>query len=139
MLIGEFTHSLDAKGRMIFPAKLREELGDTFIISKGLDGCLFVYSKEEWDNLSAKIKQMPMSKARNIQRFLFAGATEVEPDKQGRVLIAANLREYAGLEKETMVVGASNRAEIWDKAKWDAICMDLQSDSIAEIMDELEF
>lgn len=139
MLIGEFSHSLDTKGRIIFPAKLRESLGEKFVVAKGLDGCLFVYSTEEWENLAAKVKQMPMSKARNIQRFLFAGATEVEPDKQGRIVIAANLREYASLDKEAMVVGASNRAEIWDKSKWEAMCEELQSDTIAEIMDELEF
>lgn len=139
LLIGEFSHSIDDKGRMIFPAKLREALGEKFVLAKGLDGCLFVYSSEEWDALAQKVKQMPMSKARNIQRFLFAGACEVEPDKQGRILIAANLREFANLSKDAVVVGASNRAEIWDKEQWETICGELQSDSIAELMDELEF
>lgn len=139
MLIGEFSHTMDVKGRMIFPQKLRENLGDAFILSKGLDDCLFVYSLEEWNTLTDKIKAMPLSKARNIQRFLFSGATQVEPDKQGRILIPNNLREYAKLDKEILVVGASNRAEIWSKAQWDLVCSNMNSDSIVEVMDELGF
>ena len=139
MLIGEFTHNLDAKGRMNFPSKLRETLGESFIVSKGLDTCLFVYSLDEWNILSEKIKTLPMSKARNVQRFLFSGATQIEPDKQGRILIPNNLREYAGLTKETMVIGASNRAEIWNKDNWDNMCNQLDSESIGEVMDELGF
>ena len=139
MLIGEFTHNLDAQGRMNFPSKLRETLGESFIVSKGLDTCLFVYSLDEWNILSEKIKTLPMSKARNVQRFLFSGATQIEPDKQGRILIPNNLREYAGLTKETMVIGASNRAEIWNKDNWDNMCNQLDSESIGEVMDELGF
>lgn len=139
VLIGEFSHTMDVKGRMIFPQKLRENLGDAFILSKGLDDCLFVYSLEEWNTLTDKIKAMPLSKARNIQRFLFSGATQVEPDKQGRILIPNNLREYAKLDKEILVVGASNRAEIWSKAQWDLVCSNMNSDSIVEVMDELGF
>ncbi len=139
MLIGEYEHTLDVKGRMNFPAKFREDLGLHFIVTKGLDGCLFVYSFEEWKNLEDKIKSLPMSKARNLQRFLFAGAAEVEPDKQGRILLPQNLREYAGLEKEVMVIGASSRAEIWDKARWNSSCEELTSDMIAEAMEELGF
>lgn len=139
MLIGEFSHTMDIKGRMIFPQKLRDTLGEAFILSKGLDNCLFVYSLDEWSILSEKIKAMPLSKARNIQRFLFSGATQVEPDKQGRILIPNNLREYAGLDKEILVVGASNRAEIWSKSHWDNICSNMDSSSIVDIMDELGF
>lgn len=139
MLIGEFSHTMDAKGRVIFPQKLREIIGDKFIISKGLDNCLFVYSLEEWYILSEKIKSMPLSKSRNIQRFLFSGAIEVEPDKQGRILISSNLREYAFLQKELIIVGASNRAEIWDKSNWNKMCSDIDSSSVVEIMDELGF
>lgn len=139
MLIGEYSHSLDVKGRVNFPAKLREGLGNRFILTKGLDGCLFVYSEQEWLVLEDKIRTLPMSKARNLQRFLFAGAVDVEPDKQGRVLIPANLREYAGLDKDVMIIGASVRAEIWDKQRWEESCGDLTSDMVAQAMDELGF
>lgn len=139
MLIGEYSHNIDVKGRLNFPAKLREDLGDRFIITKGLDDCLFVYSLEEWKALEEKIKQLPMSKARSIQRYLFSGACEVEPDKQGRILIPANLREFASLEKDVLVIGASNRAEIWNRTKWKEACDDLSSDTIAQAMDDLGF
>ena len=102
MLIGEYQHSLDTKGRVNFPAKLREDLGESFILSKGLgDECLFVYSEEEWNKLTEKLNSLPLSKARALQRFLFAGATQVQPDKQGRILIPQNLRDYAGLQKRS--------------------------------------
>ncbi len=139
MLIGEYQHSLDSKGRVNFPAKLRESLGETFIITKGLDNCLFVYSMDEWKVLEDKIRALPMSKARDLQRFLFAGAVEVEADKQGRVIIPQNLRSYAGLEKDIMVIGASVRVEIWDAQRYQQSCESLTSDSIAQAMDELGF
>ena len=139
MLIGEYQHTLDPKGRVNFPARLRESLGSTFIITKGLDNCLYVYSMEEWKVLEDKIRALPMSKSRNLQRFFFAGAAEAEPDKQGRVLIPAHLREYAGLTKDVTVIGASVRAEIWDSERYQSSCEDLTSDSIAESMDELGF
>ena len=139
MLIGEYQHTLDPKGRVNFPARLRESLGSTFIITKGLDNCLYVYSMEEWKVLEDKIRALPMSKSRNLQRFFFAGAAEAEPDKQGRVLIPAHLREYAGLTKDVTVIGASVRAEIWDSERYPSSCEELTSDSIAESMDELGF
>jgi len=139
MLIGEYQHSIDAKGRINFPAKLREELGASFVITKGLDNCLFVYRLEEWKTLEEKTRSLPTSKARQIQRFLFAGAVLVEPDKQGRVLIPQNLREHAGLEADATVVGVSTRAEIWDTARWNALNGELTSESVAEAMDELGF
>ena len=139
MLIGEYSHSIDPKGRINFPAKLRETLGEYFVITKGLDNCLFVYRMKEWNQLEEKTKQLPTSKARNIQRFLFAGAAAVSPDKQGRVLIPQNLRDYAGLEEEITIVGVSSRAEIWDSKRWISSNEALTSESIAEIMDELGF
>ena len=139
MLIGEYQHTLDPKGRVNFPARLRESLGSTFIITKGLDNCLYVYSMEEWKVLEDKIRALPMSKSRNLQRFFFAGAAEAEPDKQGRVLIPAHLREYAVLTKYLTVIGASVRAEIWDSERYQSSCEELTSDSIAESMDELGF
>ena len=138
-LMGSFSHNIDVKGRMNFPTKLRELLGESFIITKGLDNCLFVYSVSEWAVLEEKIKSLPLSKGRNLQRFFFSGASEVEADKQGRILIPQHLREYAGLEKDVMVIGASNRAEIWDKSKWDVQNGDVTQELLEEAMDELGF
>ena len=138
-MTGEYSCTLDAKGRITFPVKLREELGDTFMVTKGLDGCLFVYPMEEWSVLENKIKDLPISKSRNLQRFFFAGASDVTPDKQGRVLIPANLRTYAGLEKDVVVIGTSVRAEIWDREMWEALQSQLDSDLIAQQMDEIDF
>lgn len=139
MLIGEYQHNLDAKGRAFIPARFREELGEHFIVTKGLDNCLFVYSLEEWSKLEEKIRSLPLSKARNLQRFFFAGASDLEADKQGRVLIPANLREYAFLQKDVMIIGASNRVEIWDRQRWNDICGEITPQSVVEAMDELGF
>lgn len=120
MLLGEYEHSIDTKGRIAMPAKLREGLGGKFIITKGLDGCLFVYAMDEWQRVEQKLASLPMSRktARDFTRFLFGGACEGECDKQGRVLLPARLRRYAGLEREAVIVGVGSRAEIWDAAKW---------------------
>ncbi len=139
MLTGEYQHSIDAKGRLNFPARLREELGERFVITKGLDGCLFVYSMEEWQDILLKLKALPLSSSRNLQRFFSSGAAELEVDKQGRVLIPANLREYAGLDKDVVVAGVINRAEIWNKESWENGPIQLSSDVIAEEMEKLGF
>ncbi len=139
MLIGEYQHNIDPKGRVIVPSRFREDLGERFYITKGLDGCLFVLSSEEWSRLQEKISAMPVSKARGLQRFFFSGAVEAEPDKQGRVLVPQPLREYAGLVKGVTFIGASSRAEIWDSARWDAFNSTLTQDSIAQAMDSLNF
>lgn len=139
MLIGEYQHNIDIKNRVIVPAKFREDLGKRFYITKGLDGCLFVLSSEAWEQLQVKIAAMPISKSRSLQRFFFAGAAEVEPDKQGRILIPQNLREYAGLEKDVTFIGISIRAEIWSTEKWNQINNTLTQETIAEAMDELDF
>lgn len=120
MLLGEYEHTIDAKGRLAMPAKLREALGAHFMITKGLDGCLAVYDKEQWQKLEAKLAGLPMSRktARDFTRFLFGGACEAECDKQGRVLLPANLRRFAQLTKDAVIVGVGNHAEIWDAAKW---------------------
>ena len=138
-LMGFYNHNIDVKGRMNFPTKLRELLGDSFIVTKGLDECLFVYSREEWAILEEKIKAIPLSKGRVLQRFFFSGACEVETDRQGRILIPQHLREYAGLQRDVVVIGASNRAEIWDKAKWDSINENITPDMLEEAMDDLGF
>lgn len=120
MLLGEYEHTIDAKGRIAMPAKLREALGTRFMITKGLDGCLFVYDEEEWQLLEQKLAALPMSRktARDFTRFLFGGAFEAECDRQGRVLLPPNLRRYAQLVKDAVIVGVGNHAEIWDAAKW---------------------
>lgn len=139
MLIGEYQHNIDVKNRVIVPAKFREDLGKRFYVTKGLDGCLFVISAQGWEQLQAKIAAMPISKSRSLQRFFFAGAAEVEPDKQGRILIPQNLREYAGLEKDVTFIGTSVRAEIWSTENWNKVNGELTQDSIAEAMDALDF
>lgn len=138
MLIGEYQHNIDQKGRVIIPAKFREDLGELFYVTKGLDGCLFVLSPGEWERLQNKITAMPISKSRGLQRFFFSGAAEVEPDKQGRILIPQPLREYANLTRDVAVIGASSRAEIWDAESWNKFNSTLTEDSIAEAMDLLE-
>lgn len=136
---GEFKSTLDAKGRMNFPVKLREELGKTFVISKTIgEHCIKVYSKEDWDSLVDSIRQMPQVKTAGIQRFLFGSAFEVEPDKQGRVLIPAPLREYAGLQTDIVIVGLEGRAEIWDKQKWDGFNDALDMDELMAAAMEME-
>lgn len=138
MLMGEYSHTLDAKNRIILPAKFRESLGDGFVITKGLDRCLFVYDNKEWGILEAKLKQLPLSKpeARAFVRFFFSGAMQVDCDKQGRFLVPANLREYAALDKDVVLIGVSNRAEIWSKSEWE-IYSDEISPVVAKIAENL--
>lgn len=138
MLIGEYQHNIDPKGRVIVPVKFREDLGECFYVTKGLDGCLFVLSSSEWQRLQDRISALPISKSRGLQRFFFSGAAEVETDKQGRILLPQHLREHAGLEKDVTVIGASSRAEIWDSKRWNSFNSDLTEESIAEAMDLLE-
>ena len=138
MLIGEYEHSLDAKGRLIMPAKIREDIGEKFIVTKGLDGCLFGFSQNEWNNFEEKLKTLPLTNknARDFVRFLLSGAIECEIDKQGRFLIASNLREYSSLEKEAVIIGVGTRIEIWNKEKWKTYNSDenISADEIAENM-----
>ncbi len=131
-------HSIDAKGRVIIPSKFREHLGYRFIVTKGLDNCLFVYSLDEWANLEAKLKTLPLTSkdARAFSRFFFSGAAECEVDKQGRILIPQSLREYASLNKEVVIIGVSTRVEIWDKQRWYRYNSDenINPDELAEKM-----
>ena len=139
MLMGEYQHNMDLKGRVTVPSKFREDLGDKFYVSKGLDGCLFVLSSEQWERLVEKVSAIPLAQGKAIQRYFFSGAAEVEPDKQGRILIPQNLRDHAGLEKDVTVIGAATRAEIWDTARWNAY-NDSQTDEAVEAsMSFLEF
>lgn len=141
LLIGEYEHTIDSKGRLIMPAKLREDMGDKFIITKGLDGCLFGFSQTEWNNFEEKLKTLPLTNknARDFVRFFLSGAMECEVDKQGRFLISSNLREYATLEKETMITGVGTRIEIWNRDKWKKYNSEenLSADQIAENMANL--
>lgn len=120
MFMGEYNHTVDAKGRLIVPSKFREQLGDDFVVTKGLDGCLFAYEKSEWKILEEKLRQLPLSNAnaRKFSRFFLAGATLCEVDKQGRILIPNVLRSFSEIEKEAVLVGVGNRIEIWAKNRW---------------------
>lgn len=139
MFMGEYNHSVDAKGRLIVPSKFREQLGNEFVVTKGLDGCLFVYSKSEWENIEEKFRNVPLTTkdARKFARFFFAGAASCEVDKQGRILLPVVLREYAGIEKDVVSVGVFNRVEIWDKDKWQESNSYDDMDEIAEHMADL--
>jgi len=141
MFIGEYYHSVDAKGRLIIPAKLRDSLAGKFIMTKGLDHCLFVYTMDEWIPIESKLKTLPLTSknARAFVRFFFSGATECEIDKQGRVLIPSNLRNHAYLEKEIVIIGVGDRLEIWSQNLWNKYNEDddLSYDAIAEQMAEL--
>lgn len=122
MFMGEYRHSVDDKGRMIIPSRFREDLGASFVITRGLDNCLFAYPMEEWKVLEQKLKNLPFTKAdaRSFTRFFFSGASECELDKQGRVNIPNHLLQFAEIEKECVVIGVSNRVEIWSESVWQA-------------------
>ncbi len=123
MFMGEYTHNIDRKGRLIMPAKFREELGERVYITRGMDGCLTVYPLEEWTSLYQKYSSLPTTNpdARMFMRFFMAKATEVEPDAQGRILIPGSLVKEAALEKECYIIGVANRVEIWSKDRWLAL------------------
>ena len=140
MFIGEYQHALDSKNRIIVPAKLRDDLGNKFVITKGLDGCLYAYPLEEWRILEEKLKTLPLTNkdARSFVRFFFSGACEVELDKQFRGLIPQNLKEYACIEKDIVTIGVLSRVEIWSKEKWiEYNESSIDFDSIAEKMNDL--
>ena len=139
MFMGEYNHSIDQKGRLIVPSKFREQLGNEFVVTKGLDGCLFVYSNEEWQRIEEKFREIPLTTkdARKFSRFFFAGAATCEVDKQGRILLPSNLREYAAIEKEVVSVGVLSRVEIWSKDRWRENGDYDDMDEIAEHMAEL--
>ena len=136
MFMGEYNHSIDAKGRLIIPSKFRDMLGDEFVVTKGLEGCLFVFEKYEFESFMDKLNEKSdlEAKVRKIKRFFISGAQEIEPDKQGRMLVPPTLREYAGLEKEVVFAGVGGHIEIWDKSKWDDVT---SFDDINDIAEEL--
>lgn len=139
MLTGEFNHSIDSKGRLIIPSKLRESLGEHFVITKGMDGCLFLYPDNEWKAFEEKLRTLPLTnkKARDFKRFFLGSATEGELDKQGRVLISSSLRAYADLEKEVVLAGVLDKVEIWSKEAWEAHTADVE-ENIEDIASDME-
>ncbi|GGM20542.1 transcriptional regulator MraZ [Paraliobacillus quinghaiensis] len=143
MFMGEYKHNIDAKGRIIVPAKFREDLGEIFVITRGLDQCLFAYPMNEWRLLEEKLKKLPLTKkdARAFTRFFFSGAVECEVDKQGRINIPAALRKYAVIDKECAVIGVSNRVEIWSNEAWSGYVTESEESfaEIAENMMDIDF
>ena len=139
MLIGEFKHNIDAKGRIIMPMKLRAGVGEHFVATKGLDGCIFIFSIKEWEKFEEKLRTLPISNknARTFTRFFLAGAYECEIDKQGRFILSETLKEFAKLEKELVIVGMDTRVEIWDKDVWKEKLEMMSTDEIAENMEFL--
>ena len=141
MFMGEYNHTIDTKGRLIIPSKFRDQLGDEFIVTKGLDGCLFVFSKNEWQIFEQKLRTLPLNQksTRKFTRFFVSGATMCELDKQGRILLPQTLREFAGLEKDVVLAGNLNRIEIWSKANWEENSAYDDMDDIAEQMTDFGF
>ena len=138
-MVGKYRHNVDPKGRLFVPAKLREELGESFYVTLGLEHCLSVYTEAGWQAIVDKYNALPMSQARKM-RFLFANAAKCEPDKQGRFLIPTELRDYAGLKDEVMFVGLAGHAEIWDSATYYALEAEtLTPEYMASVMEELDF
>jgi len=138
MFMGEYHHSIDEKGRLIIPSKFRNELGETFIVTRGIEKCLFIYPISEWDKIVAKLKSLPFTKqdARNFTRFFLSGATIVEFDKQGRINISNPLATYANLEKECVIVGVNDRLEIWSLDSWNMFFQDNQ-ENLSDIAENL--
>lgn len=143
MFMGEFQHNIDAKGRLIVPSKLREQLGEKFVVTRGMDGCLFGYPLTEWSQLEEKLSSMPLSKkdTRSFVRFFYSAATECEIDKQGRINIPTTLRDHAELVKSCVVIGVANRIEIWSEEKWRKFAAETEEnfDEIAETMIDFGF
>lgn len=137
MFMGEYNHTVDAKGRLIVPSKFREQLGDEFVVTKGLDGCLFVYENTEWKALEEKLHALPLTNAnaRKFSRFFLAGATTCEVDKQGRILLPAVLRDFAKIEKDAVLVGVGSRIEIWSRDVWN---QSNTYDDMGEIAENME-
>lgn len=139
MFMGEYNHTIDSKGRLIIPSRFREELGEEFVVTRGMDGCLYVFSYEEWETFQEKLTGLPLTNrdARKFSRFFIAGASLCELDKQGRVLLPVTLREFAGLEKDVVLAGMSDKIEIWSEEKWSENDIYEDMEDIAERMADL--
>lgn len=138
MFMGEFHHNIDDKARLVMPSKFRSELGESFVVTRGLEGCLFVYSKEEWMNLVSKLKKLPFTKkdARAFLRFFLSGAQECTFDKQGRIAVPGPLVSYASLEKECVVIGVNDRLEIWSEDKFNNF-FDENENNMSDLAEDL--
>lgn len=137
---GEYKHSIDAKGRLAMPAKLRDELGERFTVTKGLDGCLAVYPEKEWEALEDRIRGLGNGeKARRVKRYYFANAYDAQLDAQGRILIPVGLREFAGLQKDVVVIGQLDHAEIWNSEKWRIYNEAIDAESVAADVEDIDF
>lgn len=139
MFMSQYNHTIDTKGRLIIPSKFRDKLGDEFVVTKGMDGCLFVYANEDWNAFEQKLTALPLinKDARSFARFFLAGAATVEVDKQGRILIPSNLREFAGLDKDVVLVGVGSRIEIWSNEAWVDMNTDDNMDAITATMESM--
>jgi MraZ protein len=140
MFLGEFAHTIDDKGRLTIPAKFRDDLASGVVITRGLDGCLWAYSRSEWEELAEKISRLPTTNpaARNFSRFMFANAFDSIPDRQGRVLIPQNLRDYANIESDTIIIGVMNRLELWNPTQWGQVVAAVEEDPeaiVAQLQD----
>ncbi len=138
MFIGEYHHTIDEKGRIIIPAKFRDELGNEFVITRGIEDCLFVYSFENWTKITEKLNSLPFTKkdARTFNRFFMSGATNVELDKQGRVNVSMPLIQYAHIQKDCVIVGTGDRLEIWAQESWNRF-FDSTKDNMSDIAENL--
>lgn len=143
MFIGEYNHSVDTKGRVSLPARFRDDLSANFYITKGLESCLFIYDEEEWKTIDSKMRQLRVTAkaARSFSRLFYGSAQEISTDKQGRILIPNALRDYAEIDKEVVIIGVSNRIEIWDKDKWDdyMATTSVSYEDLAEELEDLDF
>jgi MraZ protein len=140
MFLGEFSHTIDDKGRLTIPAKFRDELESGVVITRGLDGCLWAFGRSEWEVMAEKIAKLPTTKeaARNFARFMFSSAFDSIPDRQGRILLPQNLRDYAGIQNETIIIGVMNKLEIWNPAKWTDVVTTVEQDTeaiVAQLQD----
>ncbi len=135
MFLGEFSHTIDDKGRLTIPAKFRDELESGVVITRGLDGCLWAYGRSEWEELAEKIAKLPSTNqaARNFSRFMFSSAFDSIPDRQGRILLPQPLRDYAGIQNETIIIGVKNKLEIWNPAKWTEVVTAVEQDTEAVV------
>jgi MraZ protein len=144
MFLGEFTHTIDDKGRLTLPAKFRDELSHGVVITRGLDGCLFVFTYQDWQTLTVRLSErlsLAQKSARDLTRFFYAGATDIIPDRTGRVLIPPFLREYADLDSEVVIIGANSRLELWSSERWQQTMLEVESnvEEIAEQFSDLTF
>ncbi|MBQ5950779.1 MAG: division/cell wall cluster transcriptional repressor MraZ [Lachnospiraceae bacterium] len=140
MFVGEYAHTLDTKGRLIIPASFREDLGDTFFVTKGNDNCLYIYSQEDWEALVAKLRSLPQLSSeavRKLNRTLMGGANKCESDRQGRILISPPLRAYAGLKKDVVLVGVGDHVEIWNRESWQQEMEDVDMNAVSSSLESL--